>query len=118
MVTEAETAEEAILMLSTQTFDIVVLDIMMPGMDGFELCRLIRENTNTSLLPIVIMTSLNRPEYIAKGVEVGATDYIVKPFSAVELKTRVNAALHRQHSASCKASRQQYVAVSLTTGQP
>ena len=72
--------------------DLVLLDVMMPGMDGFEVTRRIRELTD---IPIIMITARQKEEDIIHGLEMGADDYIVKPFRLGELMARVNAALRR-----------------------
>jgi DNA-binding response OmpR family regulator len=72
--------------------DLVVLDIRLPGMDGWEVCRRIRELSN---VPIVILTALTEDESLVKGLRLGADDYVAKPFSPVVLAARVQALLRR-----------------------
>lgn len=72
--------------------DLVILDVMMPGMDGWQVCRRIRE---MSSVPIIMLTGLNSENDITKGLELGADSYIVKPITATELKARVAAILRR-----------------------
>ncbi len=72
--------------------DLVLLDIMMPRMNGWEACRRIRELTD---VPIILLTALGGDENTVRGLEMGADDYIVKPFSFVELSARIRAALRR-----------------------
>jgi two-component system KDP operon response regulator KdpE len=72
--------------------DLVILDIMMPGVDGFEICRLIRQSSN---VPIIMLTALGQEKDIVRGFNCGADDYVVKPFSSDVLVARVQAVLHR-----------------------
>ncbi len=72
--------------------DLVVLDIRLPGIDGWEVCRLIREDSN---VPILMMTALADEESLVKGLRLGADDYVAKPFSPVVLAARVQALLRR-----------------------
>jgi cyclic di-GMP phosphodiesterase len=69
--------------------DVVLLDVMMPGMDGFEVCRRLKADPETRLLPVVILTGLDSREARLQGLEAGATDFLTKPFNLVELETRV-----------------------------
>ncbi len=69
--------------------DVVLLDVVMPGMDGYEVCRLLKADEETSLLPIVFLTGLDSREARLRGLEAGATDFLTKPFSLVELGVRV-----------------------------
>ncbi len=86
------TGEDALTNLANKVLDLVILDIMLPGLDGFEVCRLIRE---VSTVPIIMLTALGAGEDTIKGLRLGADDYVVKPFSAQELIARVEAVLRR-----------------------
>ena len=77
------------------SYDLVVLDIMMPGLDGFELCKIIRKKSD---IPIVFLTGKVREEDVLYGYELGADDYIVKPFSIKILYSKLNAILERNKS--------------------
>lgn len=83
------TGTEAIEWLQQEYFDLVLLDIMMPGMDGFEVCRRLKNNEKTSSIPIIFITAKTDEESIQKGFRVGAIDYIVKPYRETELIERV-----------------------------
>jgi DNA-binding response OmpR family regulator len=78
--------------------DLAVLDIMMPGMSGLEVCRELRKDPATANIPVILLTALAQEADIAAGFAAGADDYIVKPFSPRDLATRVNAALARTRS--------------------
>ncbi|MFP3355763.1 response regulator transcription factor [Planococcus sp. SIMBA_143] len=84
---------EALRHLETQAFDIVLLDIMMPEMSGFELCVKIRSFSD---VPIIMLTAREQQEDIVKGLKLGADDYITKPFNEEELLARIEALLRRQ----------------------
>ncbi|MCK2185092.1 heavy metal response regulator transcription factor [Halomonas getboli] len=73
-------------------FDLIILDVMLPGLDGWELLRLIRRR---SQVPVLFLTARDAVEYRVKGLELGADDYLVKPFSFVELLARVRTLLRR-----------------------
>lgn len=75
--------------LENEDIDLILLDIMMPIMDGFEVCSLIKQNPKTSNIPIIFLTGKNTQEDIQKGFELGAVDYISKPFEPNELRIRV-----------------------------
>jgi DNA-binding response OmpR family regulator len=81
--------EDAIQYTLTEKFDIVLLDIMMPGMDGYKVCTEIKANKDTADLPIIFITAKTDPESTIRGFEVGGVDYITKPFNAKELLVRV-----------------------------
>jgi DNA-binding response OmpR family regulator len=91
-VVQAADGQEALTRFSQQTFDLVVLDIMLPQLDGLEVCRRLRARSS---VPIIMLTA--RSEEIDKvlGLELGADDYITKPFSMREFRSRVKAALRR-----------------------
>lgn len=95
-VTSAATGEDALARLRETPPDLVVLDIMLPGIDGFDVCRRMRE---VSAVPIIMLTARGAEEDMVKGLRLGADDYITKPFSAQELLARVEAVLRRTHLA-------------------
>lgn len=70
--------------------DLILLDVRMPDMDGYEVCRALKEHPETADIPVIFLTSLTEVEAIVKGFTLGAVDYIVKPFNAIELNARVN----------------------------
>jgi DNA-binding response OmpR family regulator len=69
--------------------DLVLLDIMMPDMDGYEICRRIRDNEGTRMIPVIFLTARSSKEDIVQGFEAGAVDYVTKPFNTAELLARV-----------------------------
>lgn len=91
-VITATDGPEALSLFETQHFDLVLLDILMPGMDGFHVCRAIRKLSD---VPIVMLTALNRPDDIVLGLELGADTYITKPFTFKEVEARIRAILRR-----------------------
>lgn len=92
----AASGDEALEILASRPVDVVLLDIMMPGMDGFEVCKSIRENPDLRFLPVIMVTSLGHPDDLVHGMEVGADDYVAKPFNAIELIARVRSAAERK----------------------
>lgn len=94
-VTWAGSGEEALEILPTATPSLVLLDVMLPQMDGFATCQKIRES---SQVPIIMVTAKDRDVDKVKGLEMGADDYITKPFSTHELTSRVKSVLKRTHS--------------------
>jgi len=89
----AATGPETLAKVTAETPDLILLDIMMPGMDGFTVCRLLKEREETQLIPVVIMTALGAREDRIKGIEVGADDFLTKPANRRELLARVETAL-------------------------
>lgn len=88
-VQTATSGPDALEKLERSSFDIVLLDVMMPGMDGFEVCRRIKENPRTTLVPVIMVTALDQTADRVKGLEAGADDFLTKPVSDVQLITRV-----------------------------
>ena len=89
---------EALEKLSDDTYDLVVLDIMMPGMSGFEVCKKLTANEETKLIPVLLVTALTEAEDLKEGFQAGAFDYIKKPFNRVELIARIKSALSFRES--------------------
>jgi len=87
---------EAIEILEDETIDLILLDIMMPDMDGFEVCRVLKSNPRTKNIPIMFITSNTDESSIEKAYEIGGIDYITKPFKAKELLAKVNRELQLQ----------------------
>lgn len=92
IVHSAKDGDEGMEMIYEQEFDIVLLDIMLPGADGFTICREIRRQ---SICPIIFLTARGREEDILYGYDLGCDDYIVKPFSLAELFAKVSAMVKR-----------------------
>ncbi len=88
-VSSAMSGEEALELIERQPPDIVLLDVMMPGLDGIEVCRRIRANPNTAQLPVVMVTALSEPVDRVRGLEAGADDFLTKPIDDVALLARV-----------------------------
>ncbi len=95
-VVEAFTGQQALEKLRQNLPDVVVLDVMLPDIDGFEVLRLIRENND---VPVIMLTAKGEEEDRVKGLELGADDYVTKPFSPRELVSRVRAVLRRTETA-------------------
>ncbi len=89
-------AEDALTELSRKSFDLVLLDIMLPGMDGFELCRKIRQHQLYKDIPIIMVTAKGEEIDRILGFELGIDDYVIKPFSPRELSLRIRAILKRE----------------------
>jgi len=87
--------EEVLAILGKQGVDLIILDIMLPKMDGFEVCRLIKQDTKLKNIPIIMLTAKGEEVDRIVGLELGADDYVVKPFSPRELMLRIKAILRR-----------------------
>lgn len=92
----AVTGEDALRLLVTKLPDLVILDLMLPGLDGMEICKMIKRDPKTSHIPIVMLTARSEDSDIVAGLELGADDYITKPFSPRVLIARVRAVLRRK----------------------
>ena len=96
-VIKADSGEVALTEFRKDIIDLVLIDIMLPGIDGFELCREIR---NISDVPIIMVTARDDTHDIVAGLEAGADDYLTKPFAPKELSARIRALLRRSRSDS------------------
>jgi two-component system phosphate regulon response regulator PhoB len=94
-VSTAESAEEAELLMAESSFDLMVLDWMLPGASGLELCRRLRQSGKAERMPVLMLTSRGEEVDRVRGFATGADDYVVKPFSVPELLARVKALLRR-----------------------
>jgi len=94
-VEETANGEEALAAFTREPSDVVLIDIMLPGVDGFEVCRSIRR---TSAVPIVMVTARSDTHDVVAGLEAGADDYLTKPFAPKELSARIRALLRRYRS--------------------
>ncbi|URN93613.1 MAG: response regulator transcription factor [Candidatus Pristimantibacillus lignocellulolyticus] len=91
-IKEASSGYEALAMIKQQPFDLLILDVMMPGMDGWQVCKTIRETNN---LPILMLTARSETKDKVHGLGIGADDYLTKPFEPEELLARVFSLLRR-----------------------
>ncbi len=107
-VVQASDGREALNRFSEQTFDLVVLDVMMPRMDGLEVCRRLRARSS---VPIIMLTAKSEEIDKVLGLELGADDYITKPFSMREFRSRVKAALRRSGMAQADEEAERAVEV-------
>ena len=94
-VTSAVTGSEGLAELQRERPDLVILDLMLPEISGFEVCRRLRKNSETESLPVIMLTARSEEADVIAGIELGADDYIKKPFSPRELVARVGAVLRR-----------------------
>ena len=98
----AGTGEEGLRAVRDRRPDLILLDLMLPGLDGLEVCRRIRGEAQTQHLPIIMLTAKGEEADIVTGLELGADDYIVKPFSPRVLLARLRAALRGAAANRCR----------------
>jgi two-component system, OmpR family, KDP operon response regulator KdpE len=94
-VSDARSGEEAVEKLGGEKFDLILLDVNLPGMNGLEACRAIRHETSGPDVPIIMLTVRDAEKDIVEALDAGADDYVVKPFGTPELLARIRAALRR-----------------------
>lgn len=95
-VSTAANGMEAVKAILRKPPDLVLLDLMLPGLDGLEVCRMLKKDAQTSDVPILMVTAKDEESDVVAGLELGADDYVVKPFRMKELIARVRAALRRR----------------------
>jgi two-component system, sensor histidine kinase and response regulator len=92
-MTEAGDGQQALALLEQEAFDLVLLDIMMPGQTGLEVLKIIRENPKTADLPVILVSALTDNDNVVQGLQIGANDYILKPIDIDVMRARVNTQL-------------------------
>ncbi len=95
-VIEADSGYAAVHLISEKQPDLILLDVMMPEMDGFEVCQLLKQDEQTRLIPVIFITALNDRRSRIRGIEVGADDFLSKPFDRVELAARVKSLVRQK----------------------
>jgi CheY-like chemotaxis protein/nitrogen-specific signal transduction histidine kinase len=93
ILSSARDAKEAVALLREKAFDLVLLDLGLPGMNGFDVLRQMKESPELQLIPVIVLTAWNSTNDKLRGFELGATDYLTKPFESAELRARLRAAL-------------------------
>lgn len=94
-VSRAENGEEALLLISEEAPDLIVLDWMLPNVSGIEVCRQLKMRSDTRAVPVIMLSARSEEVDKVRGLETGADDYVIKPYSVVELMARVRAQLRR-----------------------
>ncbi|MBE9112309.1 response regulator [Nodosilinea sp. LEGE 07298] len=95
-VDQAHCGQSALSRVFQHQPDLILLDVMMPGLDGFEVCRRLKDNENTRLIPVVFVTALADREARLRGIEAGGDDFLTKPFDQLELSARVKSLIHQK----------------------
>lgn len=92
-IVKAYDGKEALRKVETTSPDLILLDIMMPGINGYEVCKILKENEKTMYIPIIIVTAIQEKEARIKAIEAGADDFLNKPVDELELTARVKSLL-------------------------
>lgn len=92
-IVSAANGYDALKQAAQQHLDLILLDVMMPGMDGFETCRRLRDNPQTALVPVIMITALDDRESRLRGIDAGADEFLTKPYDSFELRARVRTTL-------------------------
>jgi two-component system phosphate regulon response regulator PhoB len=95
-VIPSETGEDGLRLVRSESPDLIVLDLMLPGVDGLEVCRTLKRDPDTASIPLVMLTAKGEEADIVTGLELGADDYLTKPFSPRVLIARIRAVLRRK----------------------
>jgi len=103
--------------ISRERFDLLILDLMLPQMDGLEICRSVRSNPQTAALPIIMLTAKTEETDRVVGLEMGADDYITKPFSPREVVARVRALFRRMERPPGKEGKYEYAGIQMDLGR-
>src|SRR3954471_5167890 len=111
----AASGRDALRLVEQNTPDLIVLDLMLPHVDGLEVCRLLRSNEATAAIPVIMLTARAEESDRIVGLELGADDYLPKPFSPNELVARVRALLRRAHRAAAPTRTLAYGPIAVDT---
>ncbi|MWD27388.1 phosphate regulon transcriptional regulatory protein PhoB [Aquicoccus sp. SCR17] len=103
-VVSADNGEDALLLVAEEAPDLLVLDWMMPQLSGIEVCRRLKTRSDTRAIPVIMLSARSEEVDRVRGLETGADDYVVKPYSVVELMARVRAQLRRTRAAAVGAT--------------
>lgn len=99
-VAKAETGDDALMLIDEVRPDVIILDWMLPGVSGIEICRRLKTRAETRAIPVIMLTARSEEADRVRGLETGADDYVVKPYSLIELMARVRTQLRRVRPAS------------------
>ncbi len=99
-VAMAMNGDDALLLVDEAQPDVIILDWMLPGVSGIEICRRLKSNTDTRKIPVIMLTARSEEADRVRGLETGADDYVIKPYSVIELMARVRTQLRRVRPAS------------------
>lgn len=124
-VTLSENGRNALEVLNSKTIDLILLDVMMPGLDGFETCKVIKMQAGLSDIPIIFLTARTEINDIVTGFKLGGVDYISKPFSKEELVARVSNHVQlklmrdylKKEMENARESRNEFMRMMLTFGK-
>ena len=105
----ASHGEEALSAIAAYKPDLILLDLMLPGIDGMEICRRLRSDETTSEIPIIMLTARGEEEDVVRGLELGADDYVTKPFSIKVLLARVQTVLRRRSNLQQQADGEELI---------
>ena len=114
--TSSSNGEDALNLIRRDTFNLIILDLMLPGIQGMDLCRILKSSDGTSSVPIIMLTAKNEEFDKVLGLEMGADDYITKPFSPRELIARVKAVLRRSEETPVKDKIIKIAGLEINTG--
>lgn len=95
-VTAVDNGRQALAMLMARKFDLILLDIMMPEMDGYQVLERLQNDPDLRYIPVIVISAMGETENIARAIELGADDYLAKPFDATLLQARINASLEKK----------------------
>ena len=110
-VATAEDGQQALEMLSAQPFDVILLDLIMPNMDGYQVLAQIKSDDMLRRIPVIVISSMDEMESVVRCIEMGATDYLPKPFDPVLLHARIRASLASLHEERMSVLREQFAQV-------
>ena len=99
-MSRAENGEEALMLVEEVAPDVIVLDWMMPNLSGIEVCRRLKVKSETRSIPIIMLSARSEEVDRVRGLETGADDYVIKPYSVIELMARVRSQLRRVRPAA------------------